>query len=340
MTESVQYTYYKSAPLNDEERRRLRVSVATERCLAGNADCSGRAQLVGSLCGLLSGTVRTANPQLANWLLAYGTPKLIARLKRVSAQAGYGQWLSRAIARIDMSHLLTREHISPDYQRFQTKSSPRSALVCFTGSAQKLSVPVQLFHGFVAGRFDLVLYLRDVNKQFFTQGIRGIAPDMPGLFAYLRNQIPADCHLAVLSASGGGYAAVRFAEAAGAHRLAMFSPPFKFKDVAAVDGSARLQPDTACLYFGRANQKDAQYAADWAETDYAQCIRWFETGSHGTLRHVFECGQADALIGWLLGSGELPKRLRRPLPVVLGLVVARMHPAYMMRKFHEAFRGK
>lgn len=338
MPEDARYFFHKSARLSDEEKRRLRTAIAVERCLAGRP--GERGALAASLCRMLSGKPSAQGGQLVDWLLAYGTPRLLMRLKLAHSPLSGGAWLARAVSRIEPSNLLWREHIRPDIQRFQACPKPRTALVCFAGSAQKLSVPVQLFHAHAAPRFDLIVYLRDVSKQQFTQGIAGIAGDMPALFDHVRTLIPQTCRLAVLSASSGGYAAVRFAESAGADRLAMFSPSFRFKEVPAIDGPARLRTEAVRIYFGRGNLKDAHYAADWGSTGYARSLRWFDTHSHGTLRHVFECGQVDALMDWLRGGAELSVRMRRPLPDVLRRIAARLRPGTLMKRGHEALRGK
>jgi len=336
----VEYSYIKSRLLNDEEKRRLRISIGTELRLSGVIRHPSQRSLVRSLLELLSAPHARVNPQLLDWLLAYGTPRLIARLGASSVGARHATWMLRAIQRIRPQQLLPREYISPDYQRFQSGPHPRNALVCFTGSALRLSVPVQLFHCLAVEQFDLIIYLRDFNKQFFTQGIPGVACNQAELNAFLRSQIPMDCPIAVLSTSGGGYAAARFAEEVHADRLVMFSPPFKFKDVGAVGESAVIPAENVRIYFGSRHQSDGQYASDWARTGYASSIRWFDTKSHGTLRFLLECGQSDALFGWLLGGAELFGVLRRRPIDLLKSLAARMSWLCRGRKLDETFRGQ
>lgn len=306
----MQYSYVKSGPLSDEEKRRLRVTVGAYLRLAGVIRHPSQRPLVNLLLALLTPQTR-ADPRVLDWLIAYGTPRLIARLREALVGGGSEQWAIRALLRIPTDQLLPREYITPDYQQFQTRSHPRTALVCFTGNALRLNVPVQLFHCIAANRFDLIIYLRDFKRCSFTQGIPGIARDQDELHALLRSRIPMDCRIAVIGTSGGGFAAVRFAERVGAERLAMFSPPLRLKDERAVEGEARVPPENVRIYFAGMNQGDRAFASDWSSTGYASSTRLFATDSHGTLRYLLGCEQGDALLNWLLGGNELPRILQR-----------------------------
>lgn len=336
----MQYAYIKSRPLSDEEKRRLRISIGTELRLSGAIRRPSQRHLVKSLLELLSAPNAKVDPQLLDWLLAYGTPRLMARLRGASAGTGHGSWMLRAIQGARPEQLLPREYISPDYQRFQSNPHPRNALVCFTGNALKLSVPVQLFHCLAVEQFDLIIYLRDFSKQFFTEGIPGIARNQAELNAFLRSQIPMDCRIAVLSASGGGYAAVRFAENVHADRLAMFSPPLKFKDQGAVAATAGIPHENVRIYFGTKHPRDVQYASDWALTGYAPSIKWVDTKSHGTLRFLLESGKSGVLFGWLLGGADLPGVLRRRRVELLTRLAERVGWSYLGKKLYEAFRSQ
>ena len=153
--------------------------------------------------------------------------------------------------------------------------------------------------------------MRDFEKQHFTDGIRNIAQSLKELNEVLSNQIPADCHIAVLGTSSGGYAAARFAEDVCANRLVMFSPPLIFKNVAAINKSTKMCLDNVRIFLGGRNKHDRKLASEWGNTDYASSIRWFNTTSHGTLKYLFKSGQIGALFEWLLGGAEIPSvRLR------------------------------
>lgn len=300
----MQYAYLKSRPLNEEERRRLRISVGTALRLKGAITRPCRNRISSQLAAFLDKPSDGVKNELLSWLLSYGSPQLLDILLDSLAAHGTRRRELAAFSQAGSRHLLPREYITPDFQRVQNAAQPQTALVCFTGDSLRLNMPVQLFHSHVAGRFDLILYLRDAEKQLFTRGIQGMAASMDELFAELRRHIPAGCHLAVLSASSGGYAAARFAEAAGARRLAMFSPPLKFRDVAAVSGPARMPPSDARIFFARTNEGDVRFASDWAGTGYADAIRWFDTSSHGTLKYLFAQGESQSLVDWLRGGAD------------------------------------
>ncbi len=121
----------------------------------------------------------------------------------------------------------------------------------------------------------------------------------------MRKQIPADCHITVLSTSSGGYAAARFAEEVVVDRLALFSPPLMFKGVAAVNGAKIMNPDNARLFFASRHAADKQLANQWRGTAYAPSIRLLNSDSHGTLYTVLDEGYFDDLLAWLLGGANL-----------------------------------
>lgn len=300
----MQYAYIKSRPLNVEEKRRLRISVGIELRLKGTVRHPSRSRIANQLVGFINNPDDGAKNELVNWLFSYGSPKLLGRLANSLASHKTGRQDLEAIKRTGAGRLLPREYITPDFQRIQTSEHPRTALVCFTGNSFRLNMPLQLFHCLVADQFDLIFYLRDPEKQLFTQGIGGVATSLDGLIAELRRQIPAGCHIAAISTSSGGYAAMRFAEEAGAARLAIFSPPLTFRNVPSVSGPARIAPDNARIFFARENKRDVRFASDWGGTGYASAIRWIDTDSHGTLKHVFGRGESRALIKWLRGEAD------------------------------------
>lgn len=299
------YSHIKSRPLNDEEKKRLRISIGTELRLKGIIRRPSTSQIASQLTDYLESPRDDVRPELLNWLFSYGTPGLLAHLIDSVARLHLKRPSLQAMLRAGKERILPREHITPEIQKIQTKPHPKSALVCFTGHAQRLNLPVQLVHFLAADQFDLIFYLRDPDKKFFAQGISGLSKSLDQLIADLRQQIPVDCHVAVLSTSGGGYAAARFAEEAGASRLAMFSPLLKIKNVAAISTPARMMPENVRIFFARGNPNDVLFASEWGITDYALGIRWFNTNTHGTLRYLFSSGHLKELFDWLLGGPDL-----------------------------------
>jgi hypothetical protein len=313
----VNYSYIKSRPLNDNEKRNLYISVATQLHLTNPNLESSQNRRVNSLLSFLSSPNTKINRNWVNWLLSYGKPRLIQELiSSLSRTADTNQIVLDTIKNANPRHLLSKEYILPDIQRIQIKPHPKTALVCFMGNALKLNIPVQLFHILVADRFDLIIYLRDPEKQCFTSGIHGFSQNQVELNIVLRREIPTDCHIAVLGTSSGGYAAAKFAEDVQANRLAMFSPPLLFKNVTAINSPTKMHLDNVRLYFGCKNKMDLKLASEWSNTDYSPSIRWFNTKSHGTLEHLFQHGQINSLFEWLIAGKEIPCMPLRKLLLV------------------------
>lgn len=300
----MQYDYLKTRPLNEDERRRLRVAVGSALRMRRAVERPSRQRLVHEVLALLENPGQGAKPQVLYWLLCYGNPIMLAHLITALQGTMPREPELRALLHADPAQLLPREHISPDFQRVQNSPKPKTALICFAGNAHKLNIPVHLFHCLVTARFDLIFYLRDFDKQRFTHGIAGMASDLAGLSQSLRRQIPEDCRIAVVGTSAGGYAAAQVAENLGAGRLALFSPPLLFKGVAAAGRPARLPGQCVRLFFAEDNKLDRQLARDWSETDYASSIRWMDTDTHGTLRQLLADGRFNQFLDWMLGSAD------------------------------------
>ncbi|MDZ7839295.1 MAG: hypothetical protein U5R46_00525 [Gammaproteobacteria bacterium] len=133
-------------------------------------------------------------------------------------------------------------------------------------------------------------------------GVPGLGRDIDELAETLRTHIPDGCHLSILGTSGGGIAATQLAERLNAGRLALFSPAFRFKDIAAVSDGAALDSTNALLYFSARHEKDMELADEWRATVLSQSIRLLDTDSHGTLSYVAAAGQLGRLIGSLRGG--------------------------------------
>lgn len=316
----MQYTCFKPEPLSEEEKRRLRISVGTKLRLRGTVSRPSRSRIANQLVEFIQDPYDNVKNELLSWLFSYGSPELLGRLIESLARKKTNHRELHALLRGGTGSLLPREYITPYLQKVQIRPDPKTALVCFTGNAYRMNLPVQLFHCLAAGQFDQIFYLRDPEKKFFTQGLRGLSTSLDGLIAEIRRQIPPDSHVAVISTSGGGFAAVRFAEAARASRLAMFSPILKTKDDVAVSGPAKISPADTRIFFAIDYERDVAFASDWAGTGYATSIRWFDSDSHGTLRYLFNHGQVQPLIDWLRGGKDVIPygKLGKPLHKRLG----------------------
>jgi hypothetical protein len=318
----MEYDYIKSRALDQKEKNRLRLSIKLERHLRSLTDGNGQAwpadprrktspanpvnrrtPLIEELLSLFSCACANENRAIVDWALCYTSPKVLRRLMNALAEQPARSGALGLIQQGDPSLLLPRDYITPDLQRFQrSHAEPETALVCFTGNAQRLNMPVQLFHILAIRTFDLVVYLRDDKKQRFTGGIPGLGTDLEELGDSLSDMIPGGCHTAILSASSGGVAASRIAEALTIDRMALFSPEFAFKNISAISDETKMSAENTRLFFARNNAGDAKLAAQWSKSHLGDSIRWLDTRTHGTLTHLVYAGDFQALANWLGGD--------------------------------------
>jgi hypothetical protein len=311
MSRSFRYDYFKASELSQEERKRLRVMVRTQLQLkdSGNgASAAVDSRIVGELLNFIRSPVKNYSKEVCYWLLSYGSPKLLSEVigRSRDLRAGNNRIL-HLIRKAGTDKLLPRDYIAPDIQRWQSCDNPRKALICFTGNAQRLNMPVQLFHCLVADEFDLILYLRDPAKRQFTHGVPGIADDIRSLSRYLRNRIPGDCKISVIGTSGGGYAAAEFSRWVKVDRMALFSPPPASKGVP-VDIDPMVTPASRVrIYFACDHPKDRNWADSWSRTEYSGSLVWLKTDSHGTLGSIAWHGEFQNMLAWLSGNDKRGK---------------------------------
>ena len=119
------YSYIKSRPLNDNEKRNLYISVATQLHLTNPNLESSQNRRVNSLLSFLSSPNTKINRNWVNWLLSYGKPRLIQELiSSLSRTADTNQIVLDTIKNANPRHLLSKEYILPDIQRIQIKPHP------------------------------------------------------------------------------------------------------------------------------------------------------------------------------------------------------------------------
>lgn len=298
------YLFLKHATLNEKEKFRLRVKAKTEKCLMEGSLSNDTNKLVNDLFAFYGGNETDMNTKLINWILCYGGSRLIEQLIQRRKLTGLQTQLHRAINQADLVHVLPREHIEPEVQKVCVSPSSKHALICFTGLSHRLNIPVQLFHFMAAKHFDLILYLRDVKKKQFVEGIPGVASNIEALSGYLRNQIPPHCHVAALGTSGGGYAAARLAEYMKIDKLALFSPPITLNQKHSVSEPTRHTMDSMRLFFANNSQMDCFLAGQWAYRGYQSVLRLLTTQSHGTLSYIFQKEKMNHLFHWLKGESN------------------------------------
>jgi len=306
----MEYDYIKSRALNQRERHRLRLAVAVDRQVADPArnDLTGargdsrRERLLGALERLVSNPAEPAESSVLDWALCYASPKAIAaiidRLSGAQTQPGLLGDLQNMVP----ARLLLREYITPDYQRFQgTSDTPERALICVTGNAYRLNIPVHHFHLLAHAAFDVIIYLRDDRKQHFLRGIRGMGESLDELAETLKRKVPINGSTAIIATSSGAIAATRLAERLCSERVALFSPEFSFKGVAAIGDRLALTADQVAIFASKDNPLDVTFMNAWKETHLADSIRWIDADTHGTLAYLVHTKQNDALLSWLGG---------------------------------------
>ncbi|MCL1149842.1 tetratricopeptide repeat protein [Shewanella ulleungensis] len=103
-----------------------------------------------------------------------------------------------------------------------------TVIFVFTGLAQATAIPITLLDVAFAKLNLTTVYLRDVNRLFFNQGIQSVATDFDETVIYLKkmyNKLNGK-KLIVIGTSAGGYAAVRYGYALGADKICTFGAPF------------------------------------------------------------------------------------------------------------------
>ncbi|MGR8922123.1 MAG: hypothetical protein ACU85V_21100 [Gammaproteobacteria bacterium] len=316
------YRQLKSRPLNDLERRRLRESIRLRRELerflregspagpglqwgARSGGESRRTRLVNELRYFDPGSSTLVPAAAIDWALSYGGPKVLPRLVEAVKREPPGTPALEALRTADLTLVLPREHVTPDFQLFQrAEGRVERLLVCLTGNANRLNVPVQLFHFMAMAWFDAVVYLRDDSKRAFVHGLPGIAASPGALSGALASMLPAHEHLAVLGTSTGGYAAAGLAGDLASHRTALFSPLYAFRGAPVRDAAlARRGADTR-VFFAR-GAGDAEHLPPWQQGPLAASVRVLDTATHGTLAYLIHAGRSAELLRWLAGAGEL-----------------------------------
>lgn len=279
----------------------LRIPASVITFLGNVTGKANTAALVKDLMRLASNPSHAYKRSVLVWAASYAHPALLKRIiKSLVEVTNTNDWILEIGKRANPDLLLPREHVTPDFQMMSvSRSTPKSVLICVTGNALRLNMPIHVFHLAAADRFDVLIYLRDPGKQQYIAGIQGLGRTVDELVESLRAYIPPRCRISVLGTSGGGIAAARIANGLHASRLMLFSPPLSFKGVMAVEDGGLDNVGSAKLFFAQHNSRDARLAKDWQATRAALAIEFVDSDSHGTLSHLASRGRLDSLIDWL-----------------------------------------
>lgn len=306
------YGFFKHRALNAREQARLDEAdrlidmlgnrLGESAALPANTASARPGRMVADIAAALE-TGRPLKLVEMAWILSYVPSNRLESFAQLIDPGPEDPWYIRTVEHARADRLLEREHLVPDFQRYQRDGAPpKYALVCLTGHALRLNIPLQMFQLLAVERFDLLLYLRDETKRGFMSGIRGIASSLDGLARVIADQIPEAVPAAYLAVSSGGVAALRLAARSDAGRCVCFSSGPTYLDREAIDPERPLAPDRARLYFNRHNGMDREMARAWQARGFAGSIRWLDGTGHATLTEAAASNRLDRIFAWLDGS--------------------------------------
>ena len=204
----------------------------------------------------------------------------------------------------------------------------RTALLVFTGGAQRLNGPLRLIHAWLRRLGATVIYLRDVHGMHFLGGIRSLGDGYGATLAALRGLV-ADlgCERTVcIGGSSGSFGAMRYALDLGAARVLCLAGPtildqslpellrrerLKGSVVERVDPErldlAKLYREAAArprlrLVYGEANALDRQEAERMAGIAGVELVPIAGLERHGVIPYLVPDGSFDRHLGWLVAE--------------------------------------
>ncbi len=135
-----------------------------------------------------------------------------------------GRPLVRQLSRLGPPAAWALRELAPTAHCYSAGGSPgaKTLLVCFTGTTDRLNLPIAAFlAGLDPRRFDLVA-LKDPDRNNYRTGCRGYAPDLPTLVRRIAGEFDPQGysrHVALGTSRGGG-AALEYGRLAGCERAA------------------------------------------------------------------------------------------------------------------------
>ena len=215
-----------------------------------------------------------------------------------------------------------RHDLAPSVSFYEGQGpAARSLVVCFTGVAQRMTLPIAPFlQALPASRCNVVV-LRDPMQRAFIEGVPGYAADLPALAARLARDIPAAWNgdRCCVGASSGSAAALAFASLAGA-RLGLGLGgvhPAEMMLRRAPEGIDRqvfdrLLADSApgaarlILAYGLGSERDALHARRLAATvPGVELLGVMGVAVHGLLPDLLQQDRVAAFLGQTL-LGDAP----------------------------------
>lgn len=204
----------------------------------------------------------------------------------------------------------------------------RTALLVFTGGAQRLNGPLRLIHAWLRRLGATVVYLRDVHGMHFLGGIRSLGNGYRATLTALRGLV-ADlgCERTVcIGGSSGSFGAMRYALDLDAARvLCLAGPTILDRSLPELQRRERLKGalvepvdperlDLAQLYreaatrprlrlvYGGSNALDRREAERMAGIEGVELVPIAGLGRHGVIPYLVPDGSFDRHLGWLVAE--------------------------------------
>lgn len=204
------------------------------------------------------------------------------------------------------------------FQAYLPEQAPESAslLICFTGFAKALNMPLPCFHSIARKAFDGIAYFFDEKNDLYTTDQARLEQAIAGLLKMAPWQ-----RVALIGTSGGGTVTLRFPKHPLIKRRLSASPPvcrdlqlLKFLDQEDFQNFHQSR-----IFFAHGNEVDTRHydhlrnklPADLFE----RCVfnlAW-ASSSHGTLATVMQLGDLANQLQWLSQDDESPQKQLSPI---------------------------
>lgn len=191
----------------------------------------------------------------------------------------------------------------------------RTLVIAFAGDAQRLMLPIPVFLQQCPATAFSFLVLRDLQRCYYLNGVRGLAPDFPQLLRSLGRLVDRQRYRRtfMLGSSGGGLAAVAAAMALGADRgigicatsPALDDPRLAMKNLTFAPFAAQLTrrepplPEIV-LAFGADCIRDAEKAESLAGLVPARLQPVAGVASHNLLAELLLAGRLRSFLAEML----------------------------------------
>jgi acyl-CoA synthetase (AMP-forming)/AMP-acid ligase II/acyl carrier protein len=123
----------------------------------------------------------------------------------------YIKWSKKTFNEITKFHYhlnWTRSKVNEDIYLYSNglRNKNRNLIVAFAGNAMRLMMPMYQFLGILSPENSDLLFLRDVQRLHYENGMRNLADDIPSLCLWLNNYVKENKYNQVISigTSGGG----------------------------------------------------------------------------------------------------------------------------------------